>query len=77
MSVQYNYIFYSIFRQVSLKPLNQEETEPIFIRMPSVKQSQEDILASSIEDLEVKEEIGKLKFLTASIALAVIGITFC
>ena len=31
--------------------------------MPSVKQSQEDILASSIEDLEVKEEIGKLKFL--------------
>jgi len=47
----------SLYRQVSLKPLNQEETQPIFIRMPSVKQSQEDILANSVENLEVTEEI--------------------
>jgi len=47
----------SLYRHVSLKPINQSETEPIFIRMPTVKQSQEDILANSIENLDVTEEV--------------------
>ena len=45
----------SLYGYKCLKPLNPEECQPIQIRMPTVKQSQEDILADTLEDLEMTD----------------------
>ena len=45
----------SLYGYKCLKPLNPEECQPIQIRMPTVKQSQEDILADTLEDLEMAD----------------------
>ena len=45
----------SLYGYKCLKPLNPDECQPIQIRMPTVKQSQEDILADTLEDLEMTD----------------------
>jgi U3 small nucleolar RNA-associated protein 21 len=44
----------SLYGHVTYKPLNQEESKPTFIKMPTVKQSQEDILSQALDALEVE-----------------------
>lgn len=45
----------SLYGYKCLKPLNPEECQPIQIRMPTVKQSQEDIPADTLEDPETTD----------------------
>jgi U3 small nucleolar RNA-associated protein 21 len=45
----------SLYKHVSLKPLP-EDFVPKRIQMPTVKQSQEEILEQGLEDMDIKEE---------------------
>ena len=46
----------SLYRFKALKPLDQDESQPIQIRMPTVSKSQEDILSDALEELEMDHD---------------------
>ncbi len=45
----------SLYGHVAIKPLDKEASSPAYIRMPTVKSSQEEILENAMDDLELKD----------------------
>ena len=46
----------SLYGHVSLKPLDQSESQPVHIKMPTVKHAQEEILSGAMEQMEMEEQ---------------------